>query len=397
MVEPLSIVDYLAARRELVIEEIRATIPKNRRHTAGLYDLMLDYPLRPGKAIRPALSIAVCRGAGGSMSAIIPTAAALELYHNAFLVHDDVEDRSEKRRHEPTLNRLHGMPTAVNVGDGMLALAIRPLLDNVATIGLGKALTILRVIARMARETAEGQMLELDWIQSGRWTQTDMDYIRLVYKKTAWYSFVAPLMIGAVAAGLRDQAMLFGRAGIPLGIAFQIQDDILNLETESKSYGKDYCADLWEGKHTLILIHALRCANRRRRAEAMRILRKPQPAAAGTPHRAAAARRDKKLRAEVRTLAARGAITRDAARVLLRVVDGERSEARQASAKTFAEVGFIRDLIDRHESIPYARGVARRHAEKFRRSLELLAGPWPRSEHRDFLFALGDFTISRTD
>jgi geranylgeranyl diphosphate synthase type II len=63
---PLRISEYLAARRELVIEEVRRMVPAHREDTGGLYELMLDYPLRPGKAIRPALSIAVCRGAGGS-------------------------------------------------------------------------------------------------------------------------------------------------------------------------------------------------------------------------------------------------------------------------------------------------------------------------------------------
>ena len=158
-------------------------LPSDSSRTGGLYKLMLNYPLRYGKALRPALSIAVCRARGGSLSAVLPTAAVLELYHNAFLVHDDVEDQSTMRRSEPTLYRQYGLPIAVNVGDGMLAVAIQPLLDNIERVGLGKSLKILRIISRMARETAEGQMIELDWVRSANWGHDDADYTRLVHKK----------------------------------------------------------------------------------------------------------------------------------------------------------------------------------------------------------------------
>ena len=214
---------YLDDCRERVRTELKAMLPADSTRTGGLYHLMLKYPLRYGKALRPALSIAICRARGGSLPAILPTAAVLELYHNAFLVHDDIEDQSELRRSEPTLHREYGLPIAVNVGDGMLAMAIQPLLDNIERVGLGKALTILQIVSRMARETAEGQMIELDWVRSGDWTHDDAEYVRLVYKKSAWYSFVAPILVGAVAAGLSDsEVKKLGRMAIPIGIAFQI-------------------------------------------------------------------------------------------------------------------------------------------------------------------------------
>jgi geranylgeranyl diphosphate synthase type II len=88
---------------------------------------MLDYPLREAKALRPAMCIATCRALGGSTEGVLQSATVLELYHNAFLIHDDVEDESEKRRDGTTLHRAHGVPVAINVGDGMLALALEPL------------------------------------------------------------------------------------------------------------------------------------------------------------------------------------------------------------------------------------------------------------------------------
>ena len=254
-----SLSDYLDYSRHLVLDEIRRFVPVDRRDTGGLYRLMLDYPLRYGKSLRPALCIAICRAAGGSLAAVLPTAAVLELYHNAFLIHDDIEDQSYLRRGEATLNRMHGAPAAINVGDAMLALTMEPLLENIGRIGLGRTLKILRTVAKMARHSAEGQMLELQWVSAGDWDQDDSDYVRLVHKKTGWYSFIAPAMLGAIIAGFGDHAVEhIGRIFIALGIAFQIQDDVLNLIADEGAYGKDLWGDLWEGKHTLILIHALR-------------------------------------------------------------------------------------------------------------------------------------------
>jgi geranylgeranyl diphosphate synthase type II len=148
----------------------------------------------------------------------------LELYHNAFLIHDDVEDGSESRRHLPTLHQTHGEPIAVNVGDAMLAIALQPLLDNMRWIGLGKALRILEAVARMSRETTEGQALELDWIRSRQWQLSETDYVRMVYKKTSWYSFITPVFVGGVVAGAADRQLVeLRKFAALLGIAFQAQ------------------------------------------------------------------------------------------------------------------------------------------------------------------------------
>src|SRR3954467_5622353 len=106
--------EYLAECRPLVREEIERLIPRRGKHRL-LYELMLEYPLRDAKGLRPALCIAVCRALGGRLYDVIPTAAVLELYHNAFLVHDDVEDGSRLRRGKPTLHQVQGAPVAINV------------------------------------------------------------------------------------------------------------------------------------------------------------------------------------------------------------------------------------------------------------------------------------------
>lgn len=339
---------YLRECRQLVVDQIRGFVPSDPEYGPILYDLVLDYPLREAKALRPALCIAVCRGLGGGLAAVLPSAAVLELYHNAFLVHDDVEDGSELRRDRTTLHRAHGSPVAINVGDAMLALTLRPLLDNTRWIGLGKALRVLDTVARMAQESAEGQALELDWIRHDRWDLPDAAYLRMVAKKTAWYSFVAPMTIGATVAG-RDRGLRgpIEELGTLLGTAFQIQDDVLNLVAGPGPYGKEGDGDLWEGKRTLILLHALRVARDVDRDRARAILSLPRPVHRGD--------------------------------------EGSRTEE---------GVTFLRDLVTRCGSIDHATGVARDHARRARELLETI--PLPRSVHRDFLHALIDFVVERS-
>ncbi len=346
---PDTIDAYLETCRALVAEEILDLVPRDDRPGALLYELMLDYPLRAGKALRPALCIATCRALGGHLENVARTAAVLELYHNAFLIHDDVEDGSEKRRNEDTLHRLHGVPIAVNVGDGMLALTMQPLLENIETIGLGRALRILEIVARMARESAEGQMMELDWIRRSDWSPDDRDYVRMVFKKTCWYTFLTPILVGAVAAGASEaQAGRLARFAIPLGIAFQIQDDILNLTADEARMGKELAGDLWEGKHTLMLIHAIREATPSERSEALGVLKKDRPGAPGA-----------------------GAV------------------------KSPDEVAFLQDLIDRSEAIPRAQAAARKRARRAARSFEETRADWRPGPHRDFLAGLVEFVVGR--
>lgn len=338
---PAALSTYLSDCRSFVLGEIDRHIPA-RLSEAPFYALMRDYPLRRAKALRPALCIATCRALGGTVESVLPTAAALELYHNAFLIHDDVEDGSLLRRDEPTLHVKHGIPIAVNVGDGMLALALEPLLENTSLLGLGKALRILRLVARMARESAEGQAMELGWVRDNHWGLRDADYLRMVHKKTSYYSFIAPMLVGGVAAGADDEARrrLFNLAG-RLGTAFQIQDDVLNLVGDEKAYGKEIGGDLWEGKHTLILIHMMRAAAAGDRAEAQRILAK--------------------ARAE----------------------------------RTGEDVERLFALIREHASVEHARDVAMRRARAARRTLESMMTWMGPSTHRDVLFGLIDFVTER--
>ena len=156
------------ARRD-VLEELERVFARRRGTGYGpLYDLLADYPFREGKGVRPAICFASCRAVGGRTEQALLSASALELFHNAFLVHDDIEDGSEFRRGRATMLKEHGAPVAINVGDATNVLALELLLGNTAALGVRKALLVLREVERMARESAEGQAIELGWIADGR-------------------------------------------------------------------------------------------------------------------------------------------------------------------------------------------------------------------------------------
>jgi geranylgeranyl diphosphate synthase type II len=268
----------LAWYRERVLERIQELVPANR-YRATLYGPMLEYPLREGKGFRPALCLAMCQACGGRLEDGLDTAAAVEMFHNAFLIHDDIEDESESRRGHPTLHRKYGIAVATNVGDALNMLAMRTLLRNTETLGLERALTILYEIERMARESTEGQSLELDWVHGSRRPVRIRDYFLMIYKKTCWYTCIAPLRVGALIAGLPPEELgPFVPLGFRIGAAFQIQDDILNLDAEERLYGKEIGGDIAEGKRTLIAIHALATAAPATAARIAAIYAKPRAA-----------------------------------------------------------------------------------------------------------------------
>ncbi len=260
-----------------VRDEIAAIIPQ-REPKADLYDLMHVYPQREGKGLRPTLTIATCCALGGRGEDAVRAAAAIELFHNGFLVHDDIADGSTHRRNEATLHRAHGIGLAVNTGDALNLMAVDAVLSNLPTLGLGRTLGLIHEIMHMCRETVEGQAIELGWIRNGTVPRRDEDYFHMSTKKTGWYTCISPCRLGAVCAGETNPEILdrFNEAFRLIGIAFQIQDDVLNLVGEAALYGKEPLGDLLEGKRTVMLIHLFRDADPISRGRLDEICRLPR-------------------------------------------------------------------------------------------------------------------------
>jgi geranylgeranyl diphosphate synthase type II len=241
-----------------------------RRH---LYDLVADYPLRGGKMMRPSLCIATARAFGARPDDALGTAVAIELLHNALLIHDDIEDGSVERRGRPTLHTEHGVALALNAGDTLTLISLRPLIENCVRLGGEVAMKIMGESERVALESAEGQAMELGWRRENMIDLDDADYLEMVLKKTCWLASIYPIRVGALI-GTHGAADLdsFMRFGFFLGATFQIQDDLLNLVADQR-YGKERDGDLWEGKRTLMLIRLFRESSPDERERLATILR----------------------------------------------------------------------------------------------------------------------------
>ena len=256
--------DFMETCRHRVADEIVKLIPKRKPHDS-LYRLMRDYPARGGKGLRPTLCIASCGAFGSDSEDAVKIATAVEMFHNAFLIHDDIEDESINRRGIGCMHTQHGIPLAVNTGDSMNLLAVETVLRNIDRLGLARTLAMIEEIIHMCRESLEGQAIELGWIRKGIVPTQDSAYVEMVGKKTGWYTCQSPCRLGAMAAGhtrLRELDVL-GNVFREVGVAFQIQDDVLNLTGEEDLYGKEALGDLLEGKRTLILIHLMRSVPKR--------------------------------------------------------------------------------------------------------------------------------------
>jgi geranylgeranyl diphosphate synthase type II len=263
----------LASCKARVKRELENMIP-DREPRVDLYDLMRDYPTREGKGLRPTLTLATCAALGGRADDAARTAAAIELFHNGFLVHDDIADESTHRRGLATLHEAHGVGLAVNTGDAMNLMAVDAVLSNLPTLGLARTLGLIHEIMHMCRETVEGQAVELGWIRRQEVPCHDEDYFGMSTKKTGWYTCISPCRLGAVCAGETKPERLdsFNEAFRLIGIAFQIQDDVLNLIGDETLYGKEGLGDLLEGKRTVMLIHLFRNADEKRRTRLRQLL-----------------------------------------------------------------------------------------------------------------------------
>lgn len=239
-----------------------------------LYGMLRDYPQRGGKGIRSELLLASARAHGvrpdsEEWEGALWLAAALELFQNWVLIHDDIEDDSEERRGRPALHRLHGVPLAINAGDALHAY----MWAAVWRAGVPGA---MEEFLAMIHRTAEGQHLDLSWVEHREWNLTPDDYLEMVRLKTAHYTVVVPLRLGALAAGVAPSDA-FTPAGLALGAAFQIRDDVLNLAGDPFKYGKEIGGDLLEGKRTLIVLHWLAGAPEEQRAVFLGQMRRARP------------------------------------------------------------------------------------------------------------------------
>ena len=225
-----------------------------KREPYGLYE-PIEYTLAAGgKRVRPQLAMIASRMFDGKDEAVLPAALALEVFHNFTLLHDDVMDKADMRRGRPTVHVKWNENTAILSGDQMLIEAYK-LLSGVPADKLPK---VLQLFNQMATEICEGQQYDVDF-ESQEQVALD-DYLLMIRLKTS-VLLANALQIGAYIAGADEQAQdALYQFGIAVGLAFQIQDDILDVWGDPQTFGKAVGGDISCNKKTFVYLTALQLA-----------------------------------------------------------------------------------------------------------------------------------------
>lgn len=232
-------------------------VPQGSPLDRYLYGILDEFIMRGGKRMRPAMAMLACEASGGDPYRALASGCAIEVFHAAALIHDDIMDGSLLRRGVECAHILHGIPLAINAGDYALGLVCTMVVRDKGLDDATK-LAVLEVISEMSERTVEGQALDVGWVRDGVFDLTPDDYLRMALGKTGYYSGIAPLKAGAVIGGATEQEIeALAGFGKNCSIAFQIQDDLLNVLGDVDTMGKDYLSDLQESKRTLMVIHCL--------------------------------------------------------------------------------------------------------------------------------------------
>ena len=239
-----------------------------QREPRGLYE-PIEYTLASGgKRLRPTLALiaaqAIVNGGlinGSAIDDVVPAALALEVFHNFTLLHDDVMDRAEVRRGRPTVHVKWNDNTAILSGDQMLIEAYK-LLSNVPADKLPK---VLKWFNEMATGICEGQQYDMDFEHMSQ-VAID-DYMKMIELKTA-VLLANAMRIGGYIAGANElQQEALYQYGLHIGLAFQIQDDILDVYGDPKTFGKAVGGDIVCNKKTMMLLTAMDVASPEDKAE----------------------------------------------------------------------------------------------------------------------------------
>ncbi len=220
-----------------------------------LYQPLRTFAENGGKRHRPLMCMLAVQAVGGEPRRARSAAAAIEHFQSAALIHDDIADNGRLRRGKPCLHLTEGVGLAINAGDFDLTLVTASVLRDPA-LDPDTKLRVLDELTTMTLRTIEGQALDLGWVRDERFDLTVDDYLTMATLKTAYYSGAVPLACGAIIGGGSEEQVAALRAfGLGCGLAFQIQDDLLNLIGDAGD--KDFRSDITEGKRTLVAVHAL--------------------------------------------------------------------------------------------------------------------------------------------
>lgn len=240
---------------EQEIAQLQFTYPPKSLYEPIEYILSLG-----GKRIRPALVLMACNLYKEEVDAAIKPALGLEVFHNFTLLHDDLMDEADKRRNKPTVHKVWNANTAILSGDAMLIAAYQ-LIEETAPESLKE---ILHLFTATALEICGGQQYDMEF--ESRTDVSEAEYIEMIRLKTAVLLACALKMGAIVGNAPNEDAKALYQFGIHIGLAFQLQDDLLDVYGDTATFGKNIGGDILCNKKTFLLINALRLASEQQRA-----------------------------------------------------------------------------------------------------------------------------------
>ena len=238
--------------KPLVEQRIESSLRASRH--PRLADAMMHLIEGGGKRMRATLPWLVAKAVGDTHSGLLDIGAAIETVHNFTLVHDDIMDDDEVRRGRNAVHIEYDMPTAINAGDAMLAIAFERLVQA-ENLDPHDVAPLVNRIAWMVRRVSEGQQLDIEF--EDRLNVSEEDYLEMIEGKTA-VMFLTCAEIGARVSGADDEVIqLMAQWGLAVGLCFQLMDDLIDVLSDSATLGKPAGSDVAQGKRTLMVIHAL--------------------------------------------------------------------------------------------------------------------------------------------
>jgi len=255
--------DYSIEIKETINDNLSTIIPNN------LQEASIYLTKEGGKMIRPALTLVTSEAVGGDKKGSLKAAAAIELIHTFSLIHDDIMDNDDLRRGVPAVHKVWGENVAILSGDTLFSKAFELIIKSDKTPTQNNQ--SLATVADACVQICEGQALDISF--EGRFDVTESEYMEMIFRKTGAL-IAAASKIGAIMGGATDEvACAMYEYGKLIGIAFQIQDDYLDVVGDEKSVGKPIGSDIAKGKMTLMVVKALSEANEEDSKKLLKILK----------------------------------------------------------------------------------------------------------------------------
>jgi geranylgeranyl diphosphate synthase type I len=289
----LDVINYMSKKAQLVEDEINRWIPPHVK-PAVLAKATRHLLEAGGKKIRPSLAFTAAEAVGGKAEDALEAAAALELLHTFTLIHDDIMDHDEFRRNVKTVHVLWGEPVAIIAGDALFAKVFGAVATNAKRLKMDGLRTaeLFEVVSQASFEICQGQAQ--DMLFENHWNITEDEYMEMISGKTGALMEASTKVGAMLGGGTPNEVRALAKYGRLIGIAFQIQDDVLGIAGQEDKFGKPIGSDLREGKRTLIVIKALEKAGTKEKKLLLQVLGKPSP--------------KKKLEAAIEVLKSLGAV-----------------------------------------------------------------------------------------